>query len=84
MGVGNPASTQLDMLQAQYNLNGKISDIIGGMKGLTDEIRKGNVTSQRLQEINMLMQELQRDLEAAKQALESLKKAMEKINEMPR
>lgn len=84
MGVGNNASTQLDSLQAQYNMNAKIGSIVTEMKNLTNEVRAGNISSQRLQEINLIIQDLQRDLEVAKQIQEALKKAMEKVNEMPR
>ncbi len=83
MGIGNnTASNQIDNLNAQFDLNKRTSKIVTDMQGLAEEVRNG-AKGERLQQIQLLMQDLQRDLEVMKQMEESMKKAMESINKFP-
>ena len=82
MGALNAKSNQSDNLQSQQNLNARTSEIITNMKSLTDEVR-GGAKGERLQQIQLIMQDLQRDMEVMKQMEEAMKKAMESVNKFP-
>lgn len=75
---------QQDMLNAQANLNGATSKMLTRMQELAKEVADINPetdkeASAKLQRLQLMIANLQRDMEVLKQMEEKLAKAMETI-----
>ena len=81
--AGISPSRQKDMFDESLNLNNKTGAILDEMKQLAKDAQAGNITSQKLQQIQIKLADLQRDLETMKQLEEKMAKAMENMNKFP-